>query len=147
MKRKGDLWSFMRQVLSQGQDIWLDHQTRSYEEKSARLDAAARERAEQLEQLLDGFSAWQPIETAPRDGTHILVTDVDDPRITTVVAFVHGEWKYCTDHGRISHWQPLPAPPGEGPEPLCPHGMVLADNVCGPCSEGRPNRAALEPTK
>lgn len=23
---------------------------------------------------------------------------------------------------------------------LCPHGMVLADDVCGPCSEGRPNR-------
>lgn len=21
---------------------------------------------------------------------------------------------------------------------LCPHGMPLADNVCGPCSEGRP---------
>lgn len=23
---------------------------------------------------------------------------------------------------------------------LCPHGFVLADNTCGPCSEGRPNR-------
>lgn len=23
---------------------------------------------------------------------------------------------------------------------LCPHGMPKADNVCGPCSEGRPNR-------
>lgn len=30
--------------------------------------------------------------------------------------------------------------PSEKSEPLCPHGMVLADNVCGPCSEGRPNR-------
>jgi hypothetical protein len=27
---------------------------------------------------------------------------------------------------------------------LCPHGMPLADNVCGPCSEGRPNRCAPE---
>jgi hypothetical protein len=25
---------------------------------------------------------------------------------------------------------------------LCPHGYVLADNICGPCSEGRPNRRA-----
>lgn len=25
-------------------------------------------------------------------------------------------------------------------ETLCPHGMPLADNICGPCSEGRPNR-------
>lgn len=24
---------------------------------------------------------------------------------------------------------------------LCPHGMPLAENICGPCSEGRPNRA------
>lgn len=22
---------------------------------------------------------------------------------------------------------------------LCPHGFVLAENICGPCSEGRPN--------
>lgn len=27
---------------------------------------------------------------------------------------------------------------------FCPHGMPLADNVCGICSEGRPNRAAGE---
>lgn len=25
-------------------------------------------------------------------------------------------------------------------EQLCPHGMRLADNVCGPCSKGEPNR-------
>lgn len=29
---------------------------------------------------------------------------------------------------------------------LCPHGMPLADNVCGPCSEGRPNKTAEAPT-
>jgi len=23
---------------------------------------------------------------------------------------------------------------------LCPHGFVLAEMVCGPCSEGRPNK-------
>lgn len=27
---------------------------------------------------------------------------------------------------------------------LCPHGMSLAENVCGPCSEGRPNRASCD---
>lgn len=26
---------------------------------------------------------------------------------------------------------------------LCPHGMPLAENVCGPCSEGQPNRQWL----
>lgn len=23
---------------------------------------------------------------------------------------------------------------------LCPHGMPLAENICGPCSQGEPNR-------
>jgi hypothetical protein len=27
---------------------------------------------------------------------------------------------------------------------LCPHGFALADNVCGPCSEGRPSKPADE---
>ena len=25
---------------------------------------------------------------------------------------------------------------------VCPHGMPLAENVCGPCSQGRPNTPA-----
>jgi len=62
------------------------------------------------------MSEWQPIETAPRDGTHILVADIDDPAITTVVAWAHGQWKFCTDHGRISHWMPLPDPPAASPQ-------------------------------
>lgn len=27
---------------------------------------------------------------------------------------------------------------------LCPHGMPLAENVCGPCSKGKPNRPSVE---
>src|SRR3990167_2240642 len=27
---------------------------------------------------------------------------------------------------------------------LCPHGMPLVENICGPCSQGRPNRRAAE---
>lgn len=30
-----------------------------------------------------------------------------------------------------------PAPASE----LCPHGLPLADNICGPCSQGRPMKA------
>ena len=29
---------------------------------------------------------------------------------------------------------------------LCPHGMPLAENVCGPCSKGEPNRPPLKAT-
>ena len=34
---------------------------------------------------------------------------------------------------------PLPPEPGST---LCPHGLPLAENVCGPCSQGQPNRPA-----
>jgi hypothetical protein len=30
-------------------------------------------------------------------------------------------------------------------EPLCPHGLPLAENTCGPCSEGRTNRRPAPP--
>lgn len=48
----GELWSFCRKLLSQGKDIHLDHETKSYEQYSARLDAAARERGDELEAML-----------------------------------------------------------------------------------------------
>lgn len=46
----GKAWSFLRRVLSQGGDIQLDsvNMGRSYEEQSARLDEAARERVPEL---------------------------------------------------------------------------------------------------
>lgn len=50
----GELWSFLRSVLSQGGDIWLDHQALGYEQYSARLDVAARERVQKLLDLLSG---------------------------------------------------------------------------------------------
>jgi len=37
------------------------------------------------------------------------------------------------------------SPPKATAEPapsMCPHGFALAENICGPCSEGRPNRPA-----
>lgn len=33
------------------------------------------------------------------------------------------------------------SPPETGA--LCPHGMPLAENVCGPCSQGRPNTMSV----
>jgi hypothetical protein len=48
---EGELWSFLRSVMSQGADIRTDYDMgvhKGYEAYSARLDAAAAERAEQL---------------------------------------------------------------------------------------------------
>jgi hypothetical protein len=45
---RGGLWSFLRSCMTQGQDIALDYRERSYEEMSARLDAAAAKRADDL---------------------------------------------------------------------------------------------------
>lgn len=50
---------------------------------------------------------------------------------------------YSVDHDETCYWLPesLDMHFGTAQETraLCPHGMPLAENVCGPCSEGRPN--------
>lgn len=78
------------------------------ERRRAEFLAAVDAKAPPAGWLLQG---WQPISGAPRNGSHILVMDIDDPTITTVVAWGNGEWKFVTDHGRISHWMPLPPHP------------------------------------
>ena len=63
-----------------------------------------------------GMSEWEPIETAPKDGTHILGYGEEWPEIAVVV-YTTG-WDFYpysdTDVGELSHWMPLPAPPTSG---------------------------------
>lgn len=71
---------------------------------------------------------WQPIETAPKDGRHVLLAVADDPPAYVCEAYFdpdggpEGGWYMANTHwtdaydGRLwnpTHWQPLPAPPKE----------------------------------
>ena len=62
---------------------------------------------------------WQPIETAPKDGTRILMFCPNEQKEINVgwiapagiIAF-GGSFQYDL-RGPVTHWMPLPAPPEE----------------------------------
>jgi hypothetical protein len=77
---EGGMWSLLRDLMSQGADIWLDAQ--SYEAYSARLDAAARERTAHLwPALLASHAALEQrakdAEQAAEDLWHHLLTTAE----------------------------------------------------------------------
>ncbi|WP_408015527.1 DUF551 domain-containing protein [Rhodovarius lipocyclicus] len=63
-------------------------------------------------------NGWLPIESAPRDGTFVLLWD-------RVVGLLHGWWdgkhwvhswdsEIIPGQRDLTHWRPLPTPPGGG---------------------------------
>lgn len=65
---------------------------------------------------------WQPIETAPKDETFLAVLACGGEQTICTMRHSVAEAKNSRPHGdfereRVTHWQPLPAPPaqrGEG---------------------------------
>lgn len=71
------------------------------------------------------MSEWQPIETAPRDGSPVLIIDATAKTPQAYFGHWHGEWRlgsvenwYDEDAGYClgflpgaTHWMPLPEPP------------------------------------
>ena len=74
---------------------------------------------------------WQPIESAPKDGTEVLIYELrDGAHIRQVAKYVESfkmkdgvwspsEWHWTEAHGeqyaiyQPTHWAPLLAPPGD----------------------------------
>ncbi len=79
------------------------------------------------------MSKWQPIETAPKDGTIILLAETNFQNETSWDRYSNidiGAWEeklpgappdetefwWASNYGRVenpTHWMPLPAPPQE----------------------------------
>ena len=63
------------------------------------------------------FGVWQPIETAPRDGTHILAHNGNTYYPPVVVHWFESGWFLSTCPTDIENecdpvrWMPLPTPP------------------------------------
>ena len=59
---------------------------------------------------------WQPIETAPKDGTQILVYEPEE-KYTPIYVVVYDNGKWIEASGeqyanwKPTHWMPLPLPP------------------------------------
>jgi hypothetical protein len=60
------------------------------------------------------MSEWQPIETAPKDGTFILVYGYGDYHHAFWLDQGNGFW-FSIDDSLVdpTHWMPLPSPPGD----------------------------------
>jgi hypothetical protein len=63
-------------------------------------------------------TTWQPIETAPRDGTRVLASVGVGPAAWRTIASYSDILKCWCGEGlvfnRPTHWMPLPPPPNEG---------------------------------
>jgi Protein of unknown function (DUF551) len=90
------------------------------ERLNARIVELLRERDELTAALAEHVVGWQPIETAPKDGTDILITS--PKRGARVARYQHWcglEWFVALEPGSsggtyaddATHWMPLPAAP------------------------------------
>lgn len=60
---------------------------------------------------------WQPIETAPKDATRVLLVRGDSPTMHTAF-WRDGRWD-CGGYfyfNKPTHWMPLPPPPIASPQ-------------------------------
>lgn len=111
--------------MTQPQDLLIRKEIEHYR-KATGADKICDMALAYLDTLADSKTprGWQPIETAPRDGTMIIGLWPDGfsksgRRIVDLTRYVSDQWEhgyYCTGEGSYryeapTHWQPLPSPP------------------------------------
>jgi hypothetical protein len=59
------------------------------------------------------MSEWQPIETAPKDGTTVILfcDRYASPDVADVGSYEQGQWVMNGSGWEPTHWMPLPNPP------------------------------------
>ena len=84
-------------------------------------------------------SEWQPIDTAPKDGTRVLLWLVPTA-IAMPFGWRGGRWMgddYPLNMAEPSHWMPMPEPPKETPDvTLPPDADEREAMVAAPMPEG-----------
>lgn len=86
---------------------------------------SARVEAKEIQALFDcwlqsqsGSQAWQPIETAPKDGTEILLFVDPKPQVGAwhpkAKDWIDQSWEYFFQGPGPTHWMPLPEAPEGG---------------------------------
>ncbi|WP_299949110.1 hypothetical protein [uncultured Ruegeria sp.] len=104
---------------------------------------------------------WQPIETAPNDGTWIAVKSVENDihHQPSVACFCDGLWmelhhylkgEVDYDQWPVTHWMPLPLPPTDQPAPVfesvtCVHLTDEMRRSCPQCNPGVGTPHELQP--
>jgi len=101
-------------------DKTLEHGTKLYTAPTAALEKG------------DGRDAWQPIDTAPKDGTEVLLIAtrhsmlIPHPEMI-VGAYRQGWWSGPSTLSHVTLWQPLPAPPAALSQQKANHPAPEAD--------------------
>jgi len=82
----------------------------------AEIAAAEQRGAARVAELMEenAASSWQPIETAPQDGTNVLIAFADRHIQLWQTRVQDGKWMWY--EVGPTHWMPLPEPPQPGAE-------------------------------
>lgn len=110
----------MKSVEKQPMNIWEEFERIRSEFSESVLKDLPRDLSSNHDHYLYGIAKknkWQPIETAPKDGTNILVYSESIGRMIAWYKFNNypfGDWVNLRfDIISPTHWMPLPEPPKE----------------------------------